>query len=101
MAPRGRVLLVGLLAGTRAEVNLGALLTRRLTVTGTTLRSRPLEEKIAVARAFERQVLPLFAAGRLHPVVGDVLPMAQVKTALSRLSANDSFGKLVLQWRPS
>jgi putative PIG3 family NAD(P)H quinone oxidoreductase len=101
MAPRGRVLLVGLLAGTRAEVNLGALLTRRLTVTGTTLRSRPLEEKIAVARAFERQVLPLFAAGRLHPVVSEVLPMAQVRTALERLSRDDSFGKLVLQWAPS
>ncbi|MHB8874303.1 MAG: NAD(P)H-quinone oxidoreductase [Myxococcaceae bacterium] len=101
MAPGGRVLLVGLLAGLVSEVNLGTLLTRRLTVVGSSLRSRPLEEKIALARAFERQVLPLFAAGRLHPVVDGVLPMSRVREALERLSRNETFGKLVLEWEPS
>ena len=98
MAPRGRVLVVGLLAGPASPVSLGVVLTHRLTVIGTTLRSRPLEEKILLARAFERQVLPLFAAGKLHPVVGSVLPMRAVSEALDLLARNDTFGKLVLTW---
>lgn len=89
---------VGLLAGPVAEVPLSHLLMRRLQVTGTVLRSRPIEEKIAVAQAFERQVIPLFASGRLRPVIDSVLPMEEARVALERLSRNDSFGKLVLQW---
>jgi NADPH:quinone reductase-like Zn-dependent oxidoreductase len=95
---RGTLLLVGLVAGGSAEVSLRALLTKRLTVRGTTLRARALEEKIAVAREFERRVVPLFAAGVLRPVVDDVLPMTELQTALARLASNDTFGKLVLTW---
>lgn len=98
MAPLGRVMLVGLLAGGRAELDLATLLTRRLRLQGTVLRSRPLEEKIALAQAFERQILPLFARGQLAPVIDSVLPMEMAQQALVRLASNQSFGKIVLSW---
>lgn len=98
LAPQGTLMLVGLVAGASAEVPLRTVLGKRLTVKGTTLRARALEEKIAVARAFERQVVPLFASGRLKPVVDAVLPMTELQPALARLAANDTFGKLVLTW---
>ena len=98
LAPRGRVLLVGLLAGAEATVDLRMILSKRVTVVGTVLRSRPIEEKIALAQAFERQMLPLFHAGRLRPVIDVVLPMTRVQEGFARLLSNETFGKVVLQW---
>lgn len=99
LAPGGRLILVGLTAGRRAEVDLGLILNRRLTVVGTTLRSRPLEEKIAVTADFARDVLPLLAAGRVRPIVDRALPAAQAPEAHRLLEADATFGKLVLNWR--
>jgi putative PIG3 family NAD(P)H quinone oxidoreductase len=98
LKPQGTLMLVGLVAGTKANVPLRAVLSKRLRIQGTTLRARPLEEKIAVARAFERQVAPLFVSGQLKPVVDTVLPMTELPNALARLASNDTFGKLVLTW---
>jgi putative PIG3 family NAD(P)H quinone oxidoreductase len=98
LAPRGTLMLVGLVAGASVEVPLGKVLAKRLRVQGTALRSRPLEEKIAVATELATALVPAFEAGRLHPVVDAVLPMSQLQPALERLAANDSFGKLVLTW---
>jgi putative PIG3 family NAD(P)H quinone oxidoreductase len=98
LAHRGRVVLVGLLAGPECLVPLRTLLSKRITVIGTVLRSRELEEKIGVAQAFERQVLPFFQAGRLKPVVDTVLPMAQVQDAFRRMASNQTLGKVVLEW---
>jgi NADPH:quinone reductase-like Zn-dependent oxidoreductase len=98
LAQRGRLVLVGLLAGVESTVPLRTLLAKRITLIGTVLRSRELEEKIAVAQAFERQVLPFFQAGRIKPVVDAVLPMAQVQDAFRRMAANQTFGKVVLEW---
>ena len=98
LAPRGRLILVGLLAGSGAQLDLRAILTRRLHLVGTVLRSRPLEEKIAVARAAERHLLPLLAEQRLRPVIDDVVSMGEVRRAAERMGANDTFGKLVLRW---
>lgn len=98
MAPRGTVMLVGLVAGASAEVPLRSVLAKRVRIQGTTLRSRSLEEKIAVARAFEQRVVPSFISGQLAPVVDAVLPMAELEPALQRLAGNDTFGKLVLTW---
>lgn len=98
MAPRGRLVLVGLVAGSEAPVPLRTVLMKRLQLIGTTLRSRPLEEKIAVARAFEQRLLPLFATGALVPVIDATLPMSHLAPALERLARNDSVGKLVLTW---
>jgi NADPH:quinone reductase len=96
-APRARVVLVGLLGGARAELPLGTLLGKRLQLTGTVLRSRPLEEKILAAREFARHVVPLLAAGIVGPVVGRVLPLARAAEAHAALAANEGFGKVVLE----
>ncbi len=103
MAPRGRVILVGLLAGATANVDLRTVLTRRLSVTGTVLRSRPLEEKLALAQAARRSLVPLFESGALKPVLDTtcgVVPMRldAVKQACARLGRNETFGKIVLRW---
>lgn len=94
----GRIVVVGTLAGAAAELDLGLLLGKRARLAGTVLRTRPLEEKIALAREFSKSVLPLLASGRVHPVIDTVYPFAQVVEAHRRLEANDSFGKLVLTW---
>lgn len=96
LRPRGTAVLVGLLAGGKAEVPLGLVLSRRLTIVGTVLRSRPVEEKIALARAFEDRVVPLFESGRLRPVVDRVLPLAEVAEGHRLLEGNATFGKVVL-----
>ncbi|HET9449984.1 MAG TPA: NAD(P)H-quinone oxidoreductase [Aggregicoccus sp.] len=98
MAPRGRVLLVGLVAGRSAPLDLGLVLSRRLRLTGTVLRSRPHEEKAALAQAAVRQLLPLFRSGALPPVIDAVLPFSEAAQALARLAGNAPVGKLVLAW---
>lgn len=97
LAPRGRLVLLGLLAGPRAEIDLSALLARRLTLVGSVLRSRPLEEKIALAQEAARTLLPLLAAGRLKPVVDRVLPLSEIARAHTALERNETFGKIVLR----
>jgi NADPH:quinone reductase len=98
MAPQGRVLLVGLVAGRQAEVDLDVILARRLRLTGTVLRSRPPEEKMALVQAAERSLLPLFRSKTLTPVVDAVYPMKQAREAVTRMARNETVGKLVLQW---
>ena len=98
LAPGGRVVVIGLLAGATAPLALGMLLQKRARVLGSVLRSRPLEEKIALARVFTQRLLPLFERGALRPVVDAVLSMDAAREAHARLEAGDSFGKLVLAW---
>ncbi len=98
LSERGRLVLVGLLGGARATLPLGEVLSRRIELRGTVLRSRPPEEKAALARAFARAVLPAFEAGRLRPVLAEVLPMAAVAEAHERMARGELFGKLVLAW---
>jgi len=97
-ARRARVMLVGLLAGAEAELDLRSILSGRLTLIGTVMRSRPLEEKIAVARAFEQQLLPHLSSGRLRPVIDAIFAMDQVQEGFARMQANDTFGKVVFRW---
>lgn len=96
LAPKGRLVVVGLLAGTRADVDLGLVLRRRLRVLGTMLRARPLEEKILAAQALDHALAPLFASGALAPVIDRVLPLEKAGEAHASLAANEGFGKLVL-----
>ena len=84
-AERGRLVISGLLGGAKGTLPLGQLLARRARVIGTVLRSRPLEEKCALAQVFARTVLPGFTSGRLRPVVDAVLPMEAVADAHTRL----------------
>ncbi len=96
LSEKGRLVLVGLLAGTRAEVDLGLVLRRRLRVFGTVLRARPLEEKILAAQVLERRLAPLFASGVLTPVIDRVLPLERAAEAHASMADNEGFGKIVL-----
>lgn len=98
IAVKGRIVVVGLLGGRATSMPLGRLLARRATVIGTVLRSRPLEEKIALTQAFVKQGLPLFDARKLAPVVDEVMPMTAIRDAHERMERGETFGKLVLAW---
>jgi NADPH:quinone reductase-like Zn-dependent oxidoreductase len=96
LALRGRLVLVGTMGGAKVEADLGALMRKRLTVFGTVLRSRPIEEKIELVQSFSRTMLPLLAAGRLHPVVDRVVPLEDAASAHEAMERNENFGKIVL-----
>ncbi len=96
LAPRGRLVIVGLLAGATAEVPLGLVLARRLRIEGTVLRSRPVEEKIALAQAFRARGLRLL--GDARPVVDAAFDAADAAEAHRRMEADASFGRIVLRW---
>lgn len=98
LALRGRLVVIGLLGGATAEMPLGDFLRKRLTLIGTVLRSRPLEEKALLAQRFAREVVPRFERGALKPVIDMVLPMRDVREAHRRMEQNESFGKIVLAW---
>jgi putative PIG3 family NAD(P)H quinone oxidoreductase len=98
LAPRGRLVIVGLTAGRRSTLDLGTMLSKRLRIEGTMLRHRPLEEKIALAREFAERVVPAFESGALRPVVDRVLPFTDVRAAHDLMASNETFGKVVLRW---
>ncbi|MCA9616857.1 MAG: NAD(P)H-quinone oxidoreductase [Sandaracinus sp.] len=98
LAPRGRVVTIGLLGGVKAELDLGLLLAKRATWSGSVLRARPLEEKATLAQAVTREMLPLFRRQKLRPIVDAVLPMEEIRAAHERMESNETFGKLVLRW---
>src|SRR3712207_5560483 len=92
----GRIVVIGVGAGFKAEVNLLALMGKRATLRASTLRARPLEEKAATARAMEREVLPLFAAGRLRVPISETFALDDVAAAYDRFTAGGKLGKIVL-----
>jgi NADPH2:quinone reductase len=98
LARGGRMIVVGLTGGRTAPIDLGAVLSKRLTIVGTVLRARTLEEKIAVTAAFVREVLPLLEAGMVRPVVERSYRMSEAAEAHRHLESNGVFGKLVLRW---
>ncbi len=98
LALKGRIVVVGLTAGAMTQINMGALLRYRLTIVGTTLRARPLEEKIALAREFAERGVPLFESGALKPVVDRVFSFDQIRDAHKLMESNATFGKIVLRW---
>ncbi|MCX4779683.1 NAD(P)H-quinone oxidoreductase [Streptomyces sp. NBC_01264] len=96
LAVNGRLAIIGLQGGIKAELNLAALLAKRAAITATTLRSRPLEEKAAIVAAVREHVWPLLAAGRIHPVVHATYPMQDAAEAHRVLEASTHVGKLLL-----
>jgi len=93
----GRLVLIGLMGGAQAELDLGALLTRRLQLIGSTLRARPEPEKAALVAAFEARFGADLASGRIAPVVDSILPLDQASEAHRRMKASHHFGKIVLE----
>ncbi|MCP3755127.1 NAD(P)H-quinone oxidoreductase [Streptomyces sp. TBY4] len=96
LAVNGRLAIIGLQGGIKAELNLAALLAKRAAITATTLRARPLEEKAAIVAAVREHVWPLIAAGRIHPVVHATYPMSEAPEAHRVLEASTHVGKLLL-----
>jgi putative PIG3 family NAD(P)H quinone oxidoreductase len=92
----GRVVTISLLGGARAEINMNTVLPKRLTLTGSTLRSRTVAQKAAVADAMRRNVWPLLAAGRVKPVIHQTFPLAQAADAHRLMESSGHMGKIVL-----
>lgn len=96
LATGGRLVVIGLQRGRRGEIDLGRMLAKRLTVAGTTLRSRPLAERAEIVAALRKHVWPLVAAGRVRPVVHASLPMDRAGEAHELLESGEVLGKLLL-----
>lgn len=93
---QGRLILVGLTAGTKAEFNLGIALRKRLSITGTVLRSRTTPEKAEAAKRFAKDVIPLLKSGKILPNIDRVFKVEDVQNAHKYLESNESFGKVIL-----
>lgn len=97
MAAKGRIILVGTMAGGVCELDARFVMVKRLRIHGTVLRARPLEEKIQATQAFAREVVPLLASGVLRPNIDSKFPMADIRKAHERLESNQTFGKVVVE----
>jgi putative PIG3 family NAD(P)H quinone oxidoreductase len=95
-ALEGRIVVISLLGGAKAEVNMGLILTKRLTLTGSTLRTRTVAQKAAVAAAVHKNVWPLLAAGRVRPVIHATFPLAEAGEAHRLMETSTHIGKIVL-----
>ncbi|MFJ9076579.1 NAD(P)H-quinone oxidoreductase [Streptomyces sp. NPDC102278] len=96
LAVNGRLAIIGLQGGAKAEVNLGALLAKRAAITATSLRARPLEEKAAIVAAVREHVWPLVTTGRVRPVVHATYPMRDAAEAHRVMESSAHVGKLLL-----
>lgn len=92
----GRIVQVGVMAGGAVPVNVGTMLPKRLTLVGTVLRARPLEEKIALSRRFAAEMLPLFETGLLRPVIDSRFALGDIAKAHERMEANLNAGKILV-----
>ncbi|HZI20033.1 MAG TPA: NAD(P)H-quinone oxidoreductase [Pyrinomonadaceae bacterium] len=96
LAMRGRLMLIGTLGGASAQLDFRRVMSKRLTVRGTVLRTRSTEEKARAVRRFAAEVVPLLARGRVRPVVDSAYALADAEAAYARLESNETFGKVVL-----
>jgi NADPH:quinone reductase-like Zn-dependent oxidoreductase len=103
LAPRGRLVMLGFLMGSRTETDLSPILRKRLEVIGSVMRTREHEERVPLVREFVERMLPLFqarepAAPQLRPVLERTYPMTQLAEAHRVLEGNETFGKVVVAW---
>jgi NADPH2:quinone reductase len=96
VAPRGTIVQVGLMGGASTTVNVGLLLVKRAHWVGTTLRARPIEEKVAVVRRFAAEMLPLFDTGVLRPVIHSRYPLERIAEAHQEMESNATVGKVLV-----
>jgi putative PIG3 family NAD(P)H quinone oxidoreductase len=97
VALRGRIIQVGVMSGGAASVNVGKLLPKRASISGTVLRARPIEEKVALTRRFAAELLPLFDRGTLMPVIDSRYPLEQIAAAHERMESNANTGKILIE----
>jgi NADPH:quinone reductase-like Zn-dependent oxidoreductase len=96
LATGGRLVIIGLQGGAKAEIDLGSMLTKRAAVHATTLRGRPVEQKAAICRAVVDGLWPLVEAGKVRPVVGARFPMTEVAAAHALVESSAHIGKVLL-----
>ena len=96
LATKGRLIFVGTTSGSKAEIDYGIVMRKRLKIMGTALRTRSAEEKATATRLFAEQVVPLLATGQVRPVIDRVFKIDEVRAAHERIESNESFGKVVL-----
>jgi NADPH2:quinone reductase len=98
MAEDGRIVIIAVQGGTKAEFNAGLVLRKRLSITGSTLRPRPVEFKTDIARSLKATVWPLLESGAIKPVIHSVFPAADAAKAHELMESNQHVGKIVLTW---
>jgi putative PIG3 family NAD(P)H quinone oxidoreductase len=96
LAVKGHIIQVGVMAGKPVPFNVGLLLGKRASITGTVLRARPLEEKIAISQRFSAEMLPLFDSGDLKPVIDSTYAFAEIASAHEYMATNGNVGKIVI-----
>jgi NADPH2:quinone reductase len=96
LALNGRIIQVGLMGSGKAEINLGGLLGKRASITGTTLRARPIEQKITTSQRFATEMLPLVADGRLEPVIDSRYRLDEIAAAHTYMESNANVGKILI-----
>ena len=97
LKPGGRLICVGLMGGAKTEINLDQVLMRRLQIKGLIMRMRSLADKRAITQRFSSHWLPLFSAGKIHPIVDSVFPLSEARQAHERMESNANVGKIVLR----
>ena len=98
MAMKGRMVLIGTVAGGSYELDSRYVMGKRLQIRGTVLRARSLEEKIEATQAFAAEIVPLLASGILRPTIDSKFKMSEIAQAHERLESNQTVGKVVLEW---
>jgi putative PIG3 family NAD(P)H quinone oxidoreductase len=96
LAPDGRIAVIGMQGGRRGELDLGALMAKRGSISATTLRARPAADKARIVRGVRERVWPLVDAGTIRPVIDTTMPMADAAAAHRRMEASDHLGKILL-----
>jgi NADPH2:quinone reductase len=94
----GRIVIIAVQGGTKSEFNAGLVLRRRITITGSTLRPRPVAFKAAIAQSLAKNVWPLIEAGKIKPVIHSTFPAAEAAKAHALMESNQHVGKIVLTW---
>jgi len=98
MAEDGRLVIIAVQGGVKAQIDAGGVLRRRLTITGSTLRPRSIQFKTAIAKALRENVWPWLESGKVRPVIHQIFPAEQAAQAHALMESNRHIGKLVLQW---
>lgn len=98
LAEDGRIVIIAVQGGVKAEFNAAAVLMRRLTITGSTLRARPVAFKAALAQSLKREVWPLLESGRVRPVIDKIFPAAEAAEAHAYMESGQHVGKILLAW---
>ena len=97
LAVEGRLVFIAFLRGAKVELNLAPVMMKRLTITGSTLRARPIEDKAPIAAALQKTVWPLLASGAIRPIIDRIFPFTEAAAAHALMESNRHVGKILLQ----